>query len=145
MNAARLVAGVVVATLVAAGIVRQFIAHRVGAQQAENQQLEAALRPLRRETAEVDALRDMIADYLSRSQVSKVLAETSSPAAEAFAELSRLPRDIVLTHAQAIDMRLVATGVAGNDAAARRMLGAAWRDAVHHESAHREERPRGGA
>ena len=110
------------ATLVAAAAVRSFITGRVEAQQAENRQLEAALRPLRRDTAEADALRDVIADYLSRSQVSKVLAEESSPAAEAFAELARLPRDIVLTHAQANGMQLVATGVARTEAAARQMI-----------------------
>ena len=113
---------VALATLVAAAGVRSFVAERLEAQQAENKQLEGALRSLRRETAEADALRDVIADFLSRSQVSKVLAEESSPAAEAFAELSRLPREIVLTHAQANGMQLVATGVARSEAAARQMI-----------------------
>lgn len=122
LNTGRLVASVALATLVGAFGVRTFVAQRVEAQQAENKQLEAALRPLRRETAEVDALRDMIADYFARSQVAKVLAEESSPAAEAFAELSRLPREIVLTHAQANGMQLVATGVARTEAATRQML-----------------------
>jgi Tfp pilus assembly protein PilN len=99
-----------------------FVVERLEAQQAENKQLEGALRPLRRETAEADALRDVITDYLSRSQVSKVLAGESSPAAEAFAELSRLPADIVLTHAQANGMHVIASGVARSDASARKMI-----------------------
>ena len=102
--------------------VRSFVAHRVEAQNAENRQLEAALRPLRRETAEVDALKDAIAEYIARNQVAKVLAESSSPAAEAFAELSRLPRDIVLTEARIDAMHLVAAGVARSDTAARQMV-----------------------
>ena len=81
-----------------------------------------ALRPLRRETAEVDALKDLIAEYLVRSQVAKVLAEGSSPAAETFAELSRLSRDIVLTDARIDAMHLVAAGVARSEAAARQMV-----------------------
>lgn len=64
----------------------------------------------------------MIADYLARNQVTKVLSESSSPAAEAFAELSRLTRDIVLTEARIDTMHLVATGVARSDAAAHQMV-----------------------
>ena len=77
---------------------------------------------MRRETAEVDALKDVVAGYLARHQVTKVLSESSSPAAEAFAELSRLPRDIVLTEARADAMHLVAAGVARSDAAVRQMV-----------------------
>ena len=80
------------------------------------------MRPLRRETAEVDTLKALIAEYLARSQVAKGLAESSSPAAEAFAELSRLSRDIVLTDARIDAMHLVATGVARSEAAAREMV-----------------------
>ena len=122
MNAIRVVAAVLVATLVAAGAIHFHVTQRIEAQQAENHELEATLRSLRRETADADALRSRIADYLARSQVTKVLAEESSPAAEAFAELSRLPADIVLRHAQANGMQLVASGVARSDAAAQRMI-----------------------
>jgi len=102
--------------------VRSLITHRIEAQREENRQLAAALKDLRRETAEADALHDLIADYFSRSQVAKVMREESTPAAEAFAELSRLPRDIVLTRAQANGMQLVASGVARSEADARRMV-----------------------
>jgi Tfp pilus assembly protein PilO len=102
--------------------VRSLITHRIDAQREENRQLGAALKDLRRETADADALHDLIADYLSRSQIAKVMREESSPAAEAFAELSRLPRDIVLTRAQANGMQLVASGVARSEADARRMV-----------------------
>lgn len=111
-----------VATLFAAGIVRQFIDHRVGAQQAENAALETALTPLRRETREVDALVKGLRDFLERNQIIKVLAEESSPAAEALAELSRLPSDIVLTHVQADGLQIVVEGIARSDAAAKRMV-----------------------
>ena len=50
------------------------------------------------------------------------MREVSSPAAEAFAELSRLPNDIVLTRAQANELQLVATGVARTEAAAQKMI-----------------------
>ena len=50
------------------------------------------------------------------------MREYSSPAAEVFAELSRLPNDIVLTRAAASEMQLVATGVARSEAAARKMV-----------------------
>jgi Tfp pilus assembly protein PilN len=122
MNTARLVAGVVVATLLAAGIVRQFIDHRVDAQLAENAVLETALMPLRRETREVDALFKGVRDVLERNQIIKVLAEDSSPAAEALAELSRLPGDIVLTHVEADGLQIVVEGIARSDAAAKRMV-----------------------
>jgi Tfp pilus assembly protein PilN len=112
----------VVATLFAAGIVRQFIDHRIDAQQAENTALESALAPLRRETGEVDALVKMLRDFLERNQVIKVLAEESSPAAEALAELSRLPGDIVLTDVQADGLQIVVEGIARSDAAAKRMV-----------------------
>jgi len=102
--------------------VRSFVAERLEAQQAENKQLEGALRSLRRETAEADALRELIGDYLARSQVTKAMQEESAPAAEAFAELSRLGGDIVLTQAQANGMQLVATGVARSEAATRQMI-----------------------
>ena len=81
-----------------------------------------ALRPLRRETVEVDALKSVIAGFIARHQVAKVLSESSSPAAEAFAELSRLPRDIVLNEARIDGMHLVAAGVARNEASARQMV-----------------------
>ena len=81
-----------------------------------------ALRPLRRETAEVDALKSAIADFMARSQVTKVLSESSSPAAEAFAELSRLPRDIVLNEARIDQMHIVAAGIARSEATARQMV-----------------------
>jgi len=112
----------VIATLVAAGIVRQFIHHRVDAQQAENTALESALSPLRRETREVDGLVKGLRDFLERNQIIKVLAEESSPAAEALAELSRLPGDILLTHVQADGLQIVVEGIARNDAAAKRMV-----------------------
>ena len=99
------------------------MAQRIDAQQLENQVFEKlALRIMRRETAEVDSHRDRVAEYLSRSQVAKALAEDSSPAAEAFAELSRLPADIVLTHAQVSAMHVSASGVARSDASARKMI-----------------------
>jgi Tfp pilus assembly protein PilN len=99
------------------------VTQRIDAQQLENQRFEQlALRIMRRETAEVDAHRDLVSDYLSRSQVAKVLAEDSSPAAEAFADLSRLPADIVLTHAQVDGMHVTATGVARSEASARKMI-----------------------
>jgi len=112
----------VLATFVAAAGVRSLITHRIDAQREENRQLAAALKALRRETAEADALHDLIADYLSRSQIAKVMREESSPAAEAFAELSRLPGDIVLHRAQANGLQLVASGVARSEAAARKMV-----------------------
>ncbi len=105
MNAIRVIAAILVATLVAAGAIRFHVTQRIEARQAENRELELALRSLR-----------------GRSQVAKVLAEESTPAAEAFAELSRLPADIVLTDAEAIGMRLVANGVARSDAATHRMI-----------------------
>lgn len=123
MTAGRLVAAVVVATVIAAFGTRAFVHQRITAQQEENQQLETALKVLRRETAEADALHDVIGDFLARSQVAKALREDSSPAAEAFAELSRLPNDIVLTRASANGMQLAAIGVARSEAAARKMVG----------------------
>jgi Tfp pilus assembly protein PilN len=110
------------ATVVAAFGVRFFVTQRINAQQEENQQLETALKALRRETAEVDTLHDLIADFLLRTQIAKAVREDSSPAAEAFAELSRLPNDIVLTRAQAKGMQLVASGVARSETAARKMV-----------------------
>jgi len=112
----------VLATLVAAAGVRSFVTQRIEAQEAENKQLEGALRGLRRETAEADALRELIADYLARSQVTRVMQEESAPAAEAFAELSRLGGDIVLTQAQVNGMHLVANGVARTEGAAQEMV-----------------------
>jgi len=112
----------VVATLIAAGIVRLFIDSRVDAQAAENAALELALTPLRRETREVDFLVKGLRDFLERNQIIQVFTEESSPAAEALAELSRLPGDIVLTHVQADGLQIIVEGIARNDAAAKRML-----------------------
>ena len=115
-------ASVALATLFVATGVRSFIQQRIEAQQTENRQLEATLRPLRRETAEVDAMKHQIVELLARGQVTRALSEESPPAAEAFAELSRLPRDLVLTHAEVNGMHLVAAGVARSEAAARQLL-----------------------
>ena len=122
LTAGRLIGSIILPTLVAATGVRSLVTQRIQAQNAENRQLEVALRPLRRETAEVDALTGVIADFLARSQVTKVLAESSSPAAEAFAELSRLSGDIVLNEARVDQMHIVAAGIARSDAAARQMV-----------------------
>lgn len=112
----------ILATVVVAFGARYFVMQRVEAQRGENQQLEAALKTLRRETAEIDALHDLVADFLARGEVAKALRDVSSPAAEAFAELSRLPGDIVLARAQATETHLVAMGVARSEAAARKMV-----------------------
>ncbi len=98
------------------------MSQRIESEQAANFKIEEALKQLRKETADVDALRGGMAVLLARKQVAEVLSEGSSPAAEAFAELSRLPADIVLSVAHANEMHLSATGIAGSDAAAQAML-----------------------
>lgn len=76
---------------------------------------------MRKETAEVDVLHGFLRDYLARRSITHVMAEGSSPSAEAFAELSRLPADVVLTRAETKDMHLIVVGIARSDDAVRKM------------------------
>ena len=107
---ARLFLAAAAALVVAAFAGRAFVLQRADAQLAENELLLAALAPLREETRERDLMREEIGDLLARKQIAETLDRHSSPAAEALAELSRLPRDIVLTRVEIDGMRLAATG-----------------------------------
>ena len=100
---------------------RSFVSQQVEAQEVENRELEVALRSLRKETADVDVLHGFLRDCLARRQVARVLAEGSSPSAEAFAELSRLAADIALTRAETREMQLIVAGIARSDDAVRKM------------------------
>ena len=118
----RLIVAGVLAIVLAAFAARLLISQRIQAQQAENESLTRAIEALGKVAALGDALHELIADLLARKQIIENLETRSSPAAEALADLSRLPDTIVLARVQIEGLRLEATGVARGDGAAEDMI-----------------------
>jgi Tfp pilus assembly protein PilN len=106
----RLIATAAIAIVIAAFVARMVVEQRTAKWSDENERLASAVAPLKTSTQDVDVLHDLIRDFLARKQIIDSMASHSSPAAEVLAELSRLPRTIVLTHVRIDDLRLSAIG-----------------------------------
>jgi Tfp pilus assembly protein PilN len=109
------IGAIAIATLLVAFAARVLITQATARQVAENERLERALGPLKDQVVEVDPLRDLIQDFLARKQIVETIRPAAAPAAEALAELSQLPRSIVLKEVQLERMHLVATSTVRRD------------------------------
>ena len=105
------IGAIAIASLIVALVARVLITQATARQIAENEHLERALLPLKDKVAEVDPLRSVLEDFLARKQIIETIAPAAAPAAEALAELSQLPRAIVLKELNLERLHLVATSV----------------------------------
>jgi Tfp pilus assembly protein PilN len=109
------IGAIAIATLLVALVARVLITQATTQQLAENDRLERALAPLRDKVGEVDPLRGVLEDFLARKQIIETIAPAAAPAAEALAELSQLPRSVVLKELNLERLHLVATSVVRRD------------------------------
>jgi Tfp pilus assembly protein PilN len=109
------IGAIALASIIVALVARVLIVQATGRQVAENDRLEQVLLPLKDKVIEVDPLRDLVQDYLARKQIVETIRPAAAPAAEALAELSQLPRSIVLKEVQLERLHLVATSVVRRD------------------------------
>lgn len=116
------IGAIAIASVIVALAARVLIAQALTRQVAENERLEQALLPLKDRVIEVDPLRDLVQDYLARKQIVETIRPAAAPAAEALAELSQLPRSIILKEVQLERLHLVATSVVRRDEDLQAML-----------------------
>jgi len=109
------IGAIAIASLIVALVARLLITQATERQMVENERLEGALSPLKSKVTEVDPLRGLLEDFLARKQIIETIAPAAAPAAEALAELSQLPRTIVLKELQLERLHLVATSVVRRD------------------------------
>ncbi len=116
------IGAIALASVLVALAARVLITQATTRQLAENERLERALSPLRDKVGEVDPLRGVLEDFLARKQIIETIAPAAAPAAEALAELSQLPRSVVLKELNLERLHLVATSSARREEDLQAML-----------------------
>jgi Tfp pilus assembly protein PilN len=116
------IGAIAIASVIVALVARVLITQATTRQVAENDRLERALAPLLDKVGEVDPLRSVLEDFLARKQIIETIAPAAAPAAEALAELSQLPRSIVLKELNLERLHLVATSTARREEDVQAMM-----------------------